>query len=205
MVDVNELPSRVRNFLTICVPFLRTPWMKKCVPLTSKSEYPRRGTRNFINVRVMKVRLFWAADQTLPIPDIRKTLQVLSCKVCCGDSWTRTNGLTALRLFGQVRNTRLASLPLAILVYSLRFRLASSSTAGASAPRPNRCERCALSPRYVCNENTRSCGLKPSKPIKFHKSRLAFSVEQIVINNESTKQFPAYHAGNIMVTFGLYG
>ena len=28
---------------------------------------------------------------------------------------------------------------------------------------------------------------------------------QIVINNESTKQFPAYHAGNIMVTFGLYG
>ena len=55
----------------------------------------------------------------------------------CGDSWTRTNGLTALRLFGQVRNTRLASLPLAILVYSPRFRLASSATGGASAPRPN--------------------------------------------------------------------
>ena len=34
--------------------------------------------------------------------------------------------LTALRLFGQVRNTRLASLSLAILVYSPRFRLASS-------------------------------------------------------------------------------
>ena len=50
-----------------------------------------KGTQNFINVRVLKVRLFWAADQTLPIPDIRKTLQVLSCKVCCGDSWTRTN------------------------------------------------------------------------------------------------------------------
>ena len=74
-----------------------------------------------------------------------------------------------------------------------------------SNQRPHRCERCALSPRYVCNENTRSCGLKLSKPIKSHKSRLAFSVEQIVINNESTKQFPAYHAGNIMVTFGLYG
>ena len=106
MVDVNELPPRVRSFLTICVPFLRTPWMKKCVPLTSKSAYPRRGTQNFINVRVLKVRLFWAADQTLPIPDIRKTLQVVPYKVCCGDSWTRTNGLTALRLFGQVRNSR---------------------------------------------------------------------------------------------------
>ena len=88
---MNELPPRVRSFLTICVPFLRTPWMKKCVPLTSKSAYPRRGTQNFINVRVLKVRLFWAADQTLPIPDIRKTLQVLSCKVYGGDSWTRTN------------------------------------------------------------------------------------------------------------------
>jgi hypothetical protein len=33
----------------------------------------------------MKVRLFWAADQTLPIPDIRKTLQVLSCKVYGGE------------------------------------------------------------------------------------------------------------------------
>ena len=95
-VDVNEMPPRVRSFLTICVPFLRTPWMKKCVPLTSKSAYPRRGTQNFINVRVLKVRLFWAADQTLPIPDIRKTLQVLSCKVCGGDSWTRTNGRASL-------------------------------------------------------------------------------------------------------------
>ena len=45
-------------------------------------------------------------------------------------------GLTALRLFGQVRNTRLASLPLALLVYSPRFRLASSPTGRASAPRP---------------------------------------------------------------------
>ena len=27
----------------------------------------------------------------LPIPYIRKTLQVLSCKVYGGDSWTRTN------------------------------------------------------------------------------------------------------------------
>ena len=30
--DVNELPPRVRSFLTICVPFLRTPAQKKCVP-----------------------------------------------------------------------------------------------------------------------------------------------------------------------------
>ena len=90
-LDVNELPTGVLSFPTICVPFLRTPWMKKCVPLTSKSAYPRRGTQNIINVRVLKVRLLWAADQTLPIPDIRKTLQVLSCKVCGGDSWTRTN------------------------------------------------------------------------------------------------------------------
>ena len=30
-----------------------------------------------------------------------------------GDSWTRTNGLTSLRSFGQVRNRRPASLPLA--------------------------------------------------------------------------------------------
>ena len=90
-VDVNELPAGVLSFSMICVPFLRTPWMKKCVPLNSKSAYPCRGTQNFINVRVLKVRLFWAADQTLPIPDIRKTLQVLSCKVYGGDSWTRTN------------------------------------------------------------------------------------------------------------------
>ena len=34
--------------------------------------------------------------------------------LCCGgDSWTRTNGLTSLRSFGQVRNRRPASLPLA--------------------------------------------------------------------------------------------
>ena len=45
-------------------------------------------------------------------------------------------GLAALRLLGQVRNTRLASLPLAILVYSPRFRLASSPTGRASALRP---------------------------------------------------------------------
>ena len=42
-------------------------------------------------------------------------------------------GLAAL---GQVRNTRPASLPLALLVYSPRFRLASSPTGRASAPRP---------------------------------------------------------------------
>ena len=88
---MNELPAGVRSFSTICVPFLRTPWMKKCVPLASKSAYPRRGTQNFINVRVSKVRLFPSADQTLLILDIRKTLQVLSCKVYGGDSWTRTN------------------------------------------------------------------------------------------------------------------
>ena len=32
---------------------------------------------------------------------------------CGGDSWTRTNALTSLRSFGQVRNRRPASLPLA--------------------------------------------------------------------------------------------
>ena len=58
----------------------------------------------YINVRVLKVRLFPSADQMLLILDIRKTLQVLSCKVCGGDSWTRTNGLTSLRSFSQVRN-----------------------------------------------------------------------------------------------------
>ena len=31
-VDVNELPQRVRSFQVICVPFLRTPRTKKCVP-----------------------------------------------------------------------------------------------------------------------------------------------------------------------------
>ena len=45
-------------------------------------------------------------------------------------------GLAALRLLGQVRNTRPASLPLALLIYSPRFRLASSATGSASAPRP---------------------------------------------------------------------
>ena len=33
--------------------------------------------------------------------------------LCGGDSWTRTNGLATLRLLGQVRNRRPASLPLA--------------------------------------------------------------------------------------------
>ena len=76
-----------------------------------------------------------------------------------GDSWTRTNGLTALRLFGQVRNTHLASLSLAILVYSPRFRLASSRTAGASGPHSNRCERCALPMQYGYRyRDTISCG-----------------------------------------------
>ena len=88
---MNELPAGVLSFSTICVPFLRTPRRKKCVPLTSKSAYPWRGAQNFINVRVLKVRLFPSADQTLLILDIRKTLQVLSCKVYGGDSWTRTN------------------------------------------------------------------------------------------------------------------
>ena len=90
-MDVNELPPRVRSFLTICVPFLRTPLKKKCVPLTSKSAYPQRGTHNFINVRILKTLASSAADQALSIPGTRKTLQVLSCKVYGGDSWTRTN------------------------------------------------------------------------------------------------------------------
>ena len=88
---MNELPPRVRSFLTICVPFLRTPLKKKCVPLTSKSVYPQRGTHNFINVRILKTLASSAADQALSISGTRKTLQVLSCKVYGGDSWTRTN------------------------------------------------------------------------------------------------------------------
>ena len=107
---MNELPPRVRSFLTICVPFLRTPLKKKCVPLTSKSVYPQRGTHNFINVRILKTLASSAADQALSIPGTRKTLQVLSCKVYGGDSWTRTNGLAALRLLSQVRNRRTAAL-----------------------------------------------------------------------------------------------
>ena len=90
-MDVNELPPRVRSFLTICVPFLRTPLKKKCVPLTSKSAYPQRGTHNFINVRILMTLASSAADQALSIPGTRKTLQVLSCKVYGGDSWTRTS------------------------------------------------------------------------------------------------------------------
>ena len=88
----------------ICVPVLRTPQMKKCVPLISKSAYSWRGTQNFINVRILRTWVFSVVDQTQPTSDIRKTLQVLSCKVCGGDSWTRTNGLTSLRSFSQVRN-----------------------------------------------------------------------------------------------------
>ncbi len=88
---MNELPEGVLSFSMICVPFLRTPRREKCVPLTSKSAYPWMGTQNCINVRVLKVRLFPAADQTLLILDIRKTLQVLYCKVYGGDSLTRTN------------------------------------------------------------------------------------------------------------------
>ena len=57
-VDVNELPAGVLSFSMICVPFLRTSRVKKCVPLSSKSAYPRRGTQNFIIVRVLKVRVF---------------------------------------------------------------------------------------------------------------------------------------------------
>ena len=50
-----------------------------------------------------------------------------------GAYWTRTNGLA---LLGQVRNSRGAALPLAPLLCSPRFRLASSPTGRASAPRP---------------------------------------------------------------------
>ena len=39
-----------------------------------------------------------------------------------GDSWTRTNGLTALRLFGQVRNTHHASASLHPALRALRLR-----------------------------------------------------------------------------------
>ena len=46
-------------------------------------------------------------------------------------------GLTALRLFGQVRYSREPRLEAAVsLLSSPRFRLASSATGGASAPRP---------------------------------------------------------------------
>ena len=88
---MNELPAGVLSFSTICVPFLRTPRRKKCVPLTSKSAYPWRGTQNFNNVRILKTRASSTPDQTLSISGIRKTLQALSCKVYGGDSWTRTN------------------------------------------------------------------------------------------------------------------
>ena len=50
-----------------------------------------------------------------------------------GDSWTRTNGLPSV---GQLRNIRNAALPLASLVCSARFRLASSRTAGARLRAP---------------------------------------------------------------------
>ena len=45
-----------------------------------------------------------------------------------------------LAALGQVRNSRLATLPLAMLLCSPRFRLAASRTAGASAPRPRRAQ-----------------------------------------------------------------
>ena len=51
----------------------------------------------------------------------------------CGAYWTRTSGLASL---GQVRNSRLAALPLAVLLCSLRFHLAASATGGASVSRP---------------------------------------------------------------------
>ena len=62
-------------------------------------------------------------------------------------------GLAAL---GQVRNTRPASLPLALLVYSPRFRLASSATGSASAPRPidaKGINRTLIQIRYKHNKN----------------------------------------------------
>ena len=49
-----------------------------------------------------------------------------------GDSWTRTNGLTSLRSFGQVRYSRDPRLGAAVsLLSSPRFRIASSATGGA--------------------------------------------------------------------------
>ena len=49
---------------------------------------------------------------------------------------TRTCGLAALRLLGQLRNGRLAALSLATLPCSARLRLAASRTAGTRLRRP---------------------------------------------------------------------
>ena len=66
-----------------------------------------------------------------------------------GDSWTRTNGLTSLRSFGQVRNRRTNALErrLYLLLTTLPPSLHPPLAALGSAP--NRCERCALTTRTI--------------------------------------------------------
>ena len=53
--------------------------------------------------------------------------------------------LAALRLLGQVRNSRLPSLPFGRLLCSRGFRLASSATGGASAPPLSNASHCLRS------------------------------------------------------------
>ena len=53
--------------------------------------------------------------------------------------------LAALRLLGQVRNSRLPSLPFGRLLCSPGFRLASSATGGASAPPLSNASHCLRS------------------------------------------------------------
>ena len=83
--------SKGTHFCQNCVPFLRTPRMKKCVPLTSKSAYPWRGTQNYLNVRIFNRQ---PALDLIRLPEaieLRKPSQNCPVRACGGDSWTRTN------------------------------------------------------------------------------------------------------------------
>ena len=60
----------------------------------------------------------------------------LSVRLFGGRNRTQTCGLAALRLLGQLRNGRLAALPLATLPCSVRLRLAAPPTGRARLRRP---------------------------------------------------------------------
>ena len=70
--------------------------------------------------------------------------------------------LTSLRSFGQVRNSRLPSLPFGRLLCSPGFRLASSATGGASAP-PLSNAHCALERQGFGSPNAQQVK-KPEPP-----------------------------------------
>ena len=70
--------------------------------------------------------------------------------------------LAALRLLGQVRNSRLPSLPFGRLFCSPGFRLASSATGGASAP-PLSNAHCALERQGFGSPNAQQVK-KPEPP-----------------------------------------